>query len=191
MIPLIVVPGVAGDVRIDGGEGVSIRKMPGRVMLSARRKKKAFSGAWELVGEVAGAGELRVRVGRGYVNALQPVIAGVPVSGEMSDGSPADGGQPVLSKKGVSGLVYVCLKITPNKDGLIASSGKGLAEEACLTVEIVDGFNAKSQGASWYQPLGVFCQDGFLAQLAYFDYFYQAYKKTPTDKNWSHRLAVA
>ena len=190
MMPFLVIPLLAGEVQVDGGDGVRKRKMGGRLMLSARRQRKAFGGAWDLSGEVVG-GELRVRVGRGYVNALQPVIAGVPVSGEMSDGSAANGGQPVLSKKGINGLVYACLKVTPNKYGVIAAASDGLAEEACLTVELVEGVSPKSQGASWYQPLGVFCQDGFLAQLAYFDYFYQAYKKAPTDKVWSHRLAVA
>lgn len=84
---------------------------------------------------------------------------------------------------------WVCLKITPNKSGkLDAISGKSKLTSS-VTVEIGRGISGKSAGDSWFYPIASISQYGKVAQFAYFDISYKAYKKGG-DQKWRHRISL-
>lgn len=191
MIPLLLIPRPAKPVHVDAGTGMAVRKVAGRHLLSLRRQRgERFEGSWWVTVDSSGPA-LKITVDRGYVNSLEPTIGGVPIGGVMPDGEPAAGGQPSLTYSG--GMAWVCLKITPDAAGKInakSSAEPKLTED--VTVEIVGPISGKSAGRSWYYPLALLSQYGKVAQMAFFDISYKAYKKSgdADDKGWRHRLSL-
>ena len=188
MIPLLIIPRKAKPVHVDAGAGVSVRKVSGRHLLSLRRRRgERFEGSWWVTVDTAGPSP-KIMVDRGYVNSMEPTIGGVPIGGVMPDGEPAAGGQPSLTHSG-GGMAWVCLKITPGANGKInpKSNEPKLTED--VTVEVVGPISGKAAGKSWYYPLASLSQYGKVAQMAYFDLSYKAYKKSG-DKDWRHRLSL-
>ena len=191
MIPLLLIPRKAKPVHVDAGSGMAVRKVAGRQLLSMRRQRgEGFEGSWWVTVDSAGS-SLKITVDRGYVNEMEPTIGGEPIGGIMPDGEPASGGQPSLSHSG--GMAWVCLKITPGANGKInAKSGeanrKGMLTED-VTVEIIGPMSGKAKGKSWYYPLASLSQYGKIAQMAYFDITYKAYRK---DEAWEgHRTSLS
>ena len=187
MIPFLLIPRPAKLVHVDAGAGMAVRKVAGRNLLSLRRQRgQRFEGSWWVTVDSSGAA-LKITVDRGYVNGLEPTIGGVPIGGVMPDGEPASGGQPSLTHSG--GMGWVCLKITPDKEGKInpKSNEPKLTED--VTVEIVGPISGKAGGKCWYYPLAAVSQYGKVAQWAYFDLSCKAYKKSGDD-DWLYRLSL-
>jgi hypothetical protein len=188
MIPLLLIPRKAKPVHVDAGAGMAVRKVAGRQLLSLRRRRgEMFEGSWWVTVDSSGP-SLKITVDRGYVNSLEPTIGGVPIGGVMPDGEAASGGQPSLTHSG--GMAWVCLKITPDAAGKI--NPKSSAEPkltADVTVEVAGPISGKAAGASWYYPLASLSPYGKIAQMAYFDISYKAYKKIGAEA-WGHRLSL-
>ena len=195
MTPLIFLCQRNESLSVTAGSGISLRSAGNKILVGVRQKNSGYSGAWAVTGSVNQDG-LSVKVNKGLVNGIEPVIGEDPIGGVLPDGTLCENGQPVL-KGSVNGRVYVCLKITPDKNGRIEYNEKEvkLGKESSLTVEVVSAFLGRGNGGegesskSWYHPLAIFDQCGLVAQLAYFDYFYKAYKKR--DLPWCHHLTVA
>jgi hypothetical protein len=188
MIPLLLIPRKAKPVHVDAGTGMAVRKVAGRNLLSLRRQRgESFEGSWWVTVDSSGPSH-KITVDRGYVNSMEPTIGGVPIGGGMPDGEPAAGGQPSLTYSG-GGMAWVCLKITPGANGKInaKSSEPKLTED--VTVEIRGPISGKAAGKSWYYPLASLSKYGKVAQMAYFDLSYKAYKKG-SDGDWRHRLSL-
>jgi hypothetical protein len=188
MIPFYIIKKPATEVRVEVGEGITSRKQGNRMMLASLRKTNFYSGAWAVTARVDST-RVTLTVGKGYVNTLEPVVGGVPISGVMPDGTLVN--QPEIVGS-VQGIATLCLKITPNESGKIDGDSvtPKLGTDKSLTVELVSGSPVRGvSGDSWWQPLAVFDQNGLVAQIAYFDYFYQAYKPLGA-KKWRHRMTV-
>lgn len=182
MIPFFLLPRKAKQIHVDAGEGVAVRKISGRNLLSIRRRpRELFEGSWWVT-----LNDGKVAVGRGYVNGMEPTIGGVPIGGVMPDGTSV--AQPLINHSG--GVAYVCLRITPD-----AATGKIQAESdprltSDVTVEIGGAAGqGRAAGASWFYPLAIISEFGKIAQLAYFDISYKAYKKRG-EEEWLHRLGL-
>lgn len=188
MIPILVLPRKAKPLHVDVGDGMDLKKISGRHLLGVRSGgRQKFEGSWWVRVKPDG-GSFQVTVDRGYVNSLEPTIGGVPISGVL-DGEPVASGQPYLTFSGGGMPGWVCLKITPNKSGkLDAISGKSKLTSS-VTVEIGRGISGKSAGDSWFYPIASISQYGKVAQFAYFDISYKAYKKGG-DQKWRHRISL-
>ena len=191
MIPLLILPRKAKPIHVDVGDGMEIKKISGRHLLATRNAQRRFEGSWWVRLKPEGSsGNFRVTVDRGYVNEMEPTIGGVPISGVL-DGEPVASGQPYLSFSGAP--AWVCLKITPNKDGKLdilsgQKAGRGVPTSS-VTVEINRGISGKSAGSAWSYPIALISQYGKAAQFAYFDISYRAYKKAGQDA-WRHRISL-
>ena len=184
MIPLLIIPRPAKPVHIDTGDGMAVRKVSGRHLLSVRRQREGrFEGSWWVT--LSGG---KVAVARGYVNDMEPTIGGVPIGGMMPDGTKAPEGQPSLSYVG-GNIAWVVLKITPDALGkLNPMKGEPKLTDS-VTVEMSEGREGKASGDAWYYPLAAVCKYGKVAQMAHFDLSYSAYKKAG-DTKWRHRLSL-
>lgn len=127
----------------------------------------------------------RVYIGKGYVNSLEPLLSGEPISGIYPDGA-YSGERPFLPLG--SGIQAVLLKITPNAAGNLDFSAPYLASEEALKVELGGLEEAAAYDPKqWIQPLALVSDGGKLAQLSCFNYAYKALKRKG---NWRHALAA-
>jgi hypothetical protein len=193
MIPLLILPRKAKPLHVDVADGMELKKISGRQLLATRGTQQKFEGSWWVRLKSEGAsGNFRVTVDRGYVNEMEPTIGGVPISGVL-DGEPVASGQPYLSFAGAP--AWVCLKITPNKEGkldVLSGQPAGLrgVPTSSVTIEINRGISGKSIGSNWFYPIASISQYGKVAQFAYFDISYKAYKKSG-DSQWRHRTSLS
>jgi hypothetical protein len=192
MIPLLILPRKPKPLHVDVADGMELKKISGRQLLATRGTQQKFEGSWWVRLKSEGAsGNFRVTVDRGYVNEMEPTLGGVPISGVL-DGEPVASGQPYLSFAGAP--AWVCLKITPNKEGkldVLSGQPAGLrgVPTSSVTIEINRGISGKSIGSNWFYPIASISQYGKVAQFAYFDISYKAYKKSG-DSQWRHSVSL-
>lgn len=168
------------DVR--GGDGVPLRRVGRSSYLFKLPKRQELVTPWDVMVDVI---ERRVYVGKGYVNSLEPILNGEPISGIYPDGT-LSGQRPFLALN--PGIQAVLLKITPNVRGTVDSSAAYLATEQALQVVIGDlGEAAIYDPGRWIQPLALVSESGRLAQLSSFNYAYKALKRKG---GWRHTLAA-
>ena len=167
---------------IRGADGVPVRKIGKWSYLLKNRRRRAYRTPWEVVVDVVNA---RVYVEKGYVNSLEPILNGEPISGIYPDGA-LSGQRPFLALN--SGIQAVLLKITPNERGTVDSSAAYLATEEALQVVMGDLEEAAIHDPEkWIQPLALVSEGGRLAQLSSFNYAYKAVKRKGS---WRHTLSA-
>lgn len=79
------------ELRILPGRGILLTRTLRGVVVNARRAVVGFTGSWN----VAMSND-QIKVGRGFVDGLQPVIDGKPISGIDDKGNDIKDGQPSL-----------------------------------------------------------------------------------------------
>jgi hypothetical protein len=183
---MIICPIVGLDekpMRVTASGGLKVRRVGRKNVLYSRSSAK-FVGRFCVRYDVE---EGVVTVGVGRVNEYEPEIGGVPISGLYPDGTPYPDGIPKIA---VTGNVSICLKITPNQDtGRLDAGEDGMAAEGQLTVVAERGPIIGGTGPSWYQTLARVSSLGFIAQVAYFNYWYQAYKPFG-ETEWRHLITL-
>jgi len=168
------------DVR--GGASVSVRKFGSGSYVFHRAQRNFLSTPWDVVVDIV---QKRVYVGKGYVNSLEPLIGGEPISGIYPDGT-YSGERPFLGLG--SGVQAVLLKIKPNAFGNIKSSGPYLASEDSVGLELGGLEEARSRNpVQWIQPIALVSESGKLAQLSCFNYSYKAILRL---NGWRHALSA-
>jgi len=167
---------------IRGGDGVPVRKIGKWSYLLKSRRGSVRRSPWEVVVDVV---TNRVYVGKGYVNSLEPILGGEPISGIYPDGT-LSGQRPFLALN--SGIKAVLLKITPNAAGRLDTSAPYLASEEALQVVLGDLEEAAIHDPErWIQPLALVSEGGRLMQLSTFNYSYKAVKRKGS---WRHSLSA-
>lgn len=167
---------------IRGADGVPVRKFGKWAYLLKFRRGRVLRTPWEVVVDVVNA---RVYVEKGYVNSLEPVLNGEPISGIYPDGA-LSGQRPFLALN--SGIQAVLLKITPNAAGNVDSSSAYLGKEEALQLVMGDLAEAAVHDPErWIQPLALVSEGGRLAQLSSFNYAYKAVRR---GGGWRHALSA-
>jgi hypothetical protein len=156
---------------------------------------RSFSGAWQVKGGIV-SDEVRVTVGRGYVNGWEPIVSGVPISGVGRDGKFV--GQPVVkgpAEFDAYGRLYISVRVrVPVWKGVASEAPAGFEDgkmtippkEDDLTVVVTKIRDSRQQPIEeglWYQPLAVLTHDGRLGQIAYFDYQHLTSKMSGSARN--------
>lgn len=143
-------------LRIIGGDGINLVQTRNGIVINQDRHGPVFHGAWR----VSRAGEDRLRVSRGFVNTLEPVINGRPISDP-------DCTLTVPRAKDPAKPRWVCIRVKVDEDGNMTAKPGGITEDD-LTLVVSDvpfvhaGLEAKHPVA---------CLKGeTIWQIAYFDY---------------------
>jgi hypothetical protein len=157
------------------------------------RGNNSFRGAWWCEGGVA-TGWVTVTLGRGYVNGLEPVIAGK--GGPKNISSPS---AQLLAqwKPDGEGRMWVCVKVKVEEDtGKMKPVAQTNLQPEDLTVVVQDSPLSKdSTGLYGVVPVAMLKGDESIAevfQLAYFDYQHStARKPVGTGNGYRHYFHVA
>lgn len=168
---------------IRGGDGVPVRKIGNSSFVLDHEKAGIEYPPWDITVDAV---QKHVFIGKGYVNQLEPLIDGLPISGIYPDGKLA-GRRPFLQ---FDGIQCVLLKIRPGVNGEIKSFAPYLADSGSVFIELGDLSDAQSYDPEcWVQPLAIISDAGKLQQLSFFNYKYQASK--PRGKNyWRHFITA-
>jgi hypothetical protein len=142
-------------LRIIGGDGINLVQTRNGIVINQDRRGPAFHGAWY----VSRAGQDSLRIARGYVNALEPLIGDLPISDP-------DCTLSIPKAKDANKPRWVCLRVQVDDKGKIANPKKPTADD--LTIVISDT-GPKYAGKLAEHPLACLHKET-LWQIAYFDY---------------------
>ena len=158
------------------GRGILLSKHPGGTIINAR-SALGFSGAWKV-----SAGTNSVKVARGFVNALEPMVKDKLLSAAEIPYKPADF---------KDGRLWVGIKVTVDPDtGKMKHSTQDTLTEKDLTV-VVQGspLSGDATGTVGFHPVAMLLEKPALraVQIAYFDYQHATSKKPAgTGKGYRH-----
>jgi len=168
--------------QIRAGDGVLISRSPVGVVISAKPSKVNFRGAFTTVLTAD-----QVKVGKGYVNGLEPLMGKIPITG--SDKDP----QPSLTLKedkfDETGRSWICIigRVDPKTGKIIEPvKGKGKLE---LWIEQRDSRTDEDDTLA-IKPIAMLKRPakektglGTLHQIALFDY---QHRSVFQNKKWRH-----
>lgn len=143
-------------LRIIAGDGINIVRTRGGIVISQDRHGPAFQGAWH----VSRAGEDKLRIARGFVNGLEPVIRAMPVSDP-------DCTLDVPKARNSDKPRWVCLRVKVDEAGKLPGKQDAVTEENLTMVVSEVPFVHAGQEAK--HPVACLHKD-VLWQIAYFDY---------------------
>lgn len=173
--------------RIRAGDGVVISRSPLGVLISAKRNLSSFRGAFRISFE----GE-KIKVGRGFVNGLEPLIEKIPITG--TDKLPPPSLALKEDKFDETGRSWICIigKVDP-KSGRIVEPKKGTDGKTSGKLELwieqrdnrtdPDDLLAIKPIAMLKRPAKEKKGFGTLHQIALFDY---QHRSAFQNKRWRH-----
>jgi hypothetical protein len=166
---IFLIPFLEKRLSVSGADGVKVIQVGKKSFLVGRRRQNAMVGSWDVSVDMVSK---KVFIGKGYVDELEPVLDGEPISGFYHDGTESDV-KPSLPLG--SGIQCVALKITPNAGRV---TGKDYLADSSLIVEMkkLDEINIYSED-SYLVPLAIVDDGGKILQIAYFNYSYKKIKK--------------
>ncbi len=142
-------------LRIIGGDGINLVQTRGGIVINQDRRTPAFQGAWY----ISSGGQDELRIARGYVNGLEPVIGNLPISD-------TDCTLPVPKAKDATKLRWICLKVRVDDKGKITNPDKPTEDD--LTI-VINDTGPKYAGETAEHPLACLYQEK-IWQIAFFDY---------------------
>lgn len=143
-------------LRIIAGDGINIVRTRNGIVINQDRRSPSFQGAWY----VSRADADLLRISRGYVNALEPVIQTRPISDP-------DCTLSLPKAKDAAKPRWVCIRVKVDDKGKMTAKADSVTESD-LTIVVSDvpfvhsGGQAKHPVACIYKEV--------LWQIAYFDY---------------------
>lgn len=143
-------------LRIIGGDGINLVQTRNGIVISQDRRAPSFCGAWY----VSRAGQDKLRVARGFVNGMEPVISGLPISGPDATLAVPKAQDPAKPR-------WVCVRVKVDKDGKMLAKPDAVTEDN-LTV-VLSGAPFVHAGELADHPLACLVGET-LWQIAYFDY---------------------
>ena len=162
------------------GRGILLTKHPGGTIINARSAIKGFSGAWKV-----SAGTKSVKVARGFVNALEPMVKNTLLS---------DAEIPYKTSDFKDGRLWVGIKVSIDPaTGKMKNSTQGTITEKDLTVVVQSSpLSGDSTGTIGFHPVAMLMEKPTIraVQIAYFDYQHSTAKK-PEGAGYRHFFHVA
>ena len=164
------------------GRGILLTRHPSGCVINARSAINGFSGAWKV-----SAGTKSVKVARGFVNALEPMIGDALLS---------EAEIPYKATDFKDGRLWVGIKVTVDPaTGKMKNSTQTTLTEKDLTVVVQNTpLSGDATGTTGFHPLALLLEKPTVraVQIAYFDYQHSTAKKPEgTGKGYRHFFHVA
>jgi len=157
------------------GKGILLTRSPQGTVINSRQAIKGFTGAWAVT-----AGTNSLKVARGFVNAVEPLVGGFKIS---------DSNAEIPFKDFVDGRLWVGIKVKVDPEtGRMKEKD---ATERDITV-VVQGSPKSTDALIGFHPIALLTQKPVLRvhQIAFFDYQHSTARK-PTGKGFRHFFHVA
>jgi len=146
-------------LRIVGGDGINVVKSRVGMVISLDRKAPNFVGAWN----VARGDQDKLKIGRGFVNGMEPLIENIPIS---------DPACTLDAAKNHNVKTWVCIKAVVNDAGKLASQSDLTVVLEEFTREDGKTIAGKYTGKEGLHPIALLYKHQ-IYQIAFFDYLHE------------------